>query len=122
VDRKELCFPAAFGFEASRLRGFAASRLVYPLPPPPFSQNTSFTGVSSLLRGFSQFCTQYVVSENSKYRDLVYYFLVITLFCAVLRIPDDLSALTGSCFLNPLNEIRHSGAIGTQNQQVTSAK
>jgi len=28
-------------------------------------------------------------SKNSKYRDLVYYFLVITPFCAVLRISAD---------------------------------
>jgi len=67
---------------ASTLRGFGACA-----PLPPFFRKIHLPkDLASFSTVFANFVRNMLYSENSKYRDVVYYFLVITPFCVVLRI------------------------------------
>jgi len=60
-----------------------ASTLAYP--PPPFLRKIHVSkDLASCFRVFPNFVRNILCSENSKYRHLVYYSLVITSFSAVL--------------------------------------
>ena len=55
-----------------------------PSPLPLFRKIRLSKDLIPLFDVFPNFVRNMLCSENSKYRDLVYYFLVITPFCAVL--------------------------------------